>query len=249
MVRMTNCSMGSLKPVARIQWIAGWSRLGIDHTFDDSGRINSTHAEVGPSRFITFHGILDGQTTIEDQRQASVQRENVRHGDEGGVLAERVAGVGTAAGDQTAGSHVLEDGLFHQGEGRLRELRRKQQSKLRPEGIGVGLFCHRLEDRCLMPFPVIVRCLVLERHVVLSDLPAPQAAEIDDQLLGVILDDLGDFEACGCQRPDTIMRALTADAYRRSPGRNCRQSPRLSWPRDFSRRDPCPSPFAGCPGP
>ncbi|KAK1253167.1 LOW QUALITY PROTEIN: hypothetical protein MKX08_004354 [Trichoderma sp. CBMAI-0020] len=131
--------------------------------------VDGAHGVVGSTAGVTLDGHLHRQATVEDDRHQTLNGHDLCQGSQGRVFSQRVAGKGAVSGDESLGLHVLEAGLFHQRQGGLNSLR-----------LDGAIGSHRLESH---------------GHVVLADRLTPGATKVHSELLGVVLDDVGDGEA------------------------------------------------------
>ena len=107
-----------------------------------------------------------------------------------------MTGEGAVALNDTLVTHVLEGGLLHKGKSGLSELCGGQKTSRRAVGVGAGVLVDLLKDLLGLDASIGSHSLEGHRHVVLADGLAASATEVDGELVGVVLDNVGDGEAC-----------------------------------------------------
>ena len=162
----------------------------------DTRGVDSAHGVVGAALLVTLHSDLHGQTTVEHNGDKRLDGHNLSHGSQSTVLSERVTGEGAVALNDTLVTHVLEGGLLHKSKGGLSELCGGEKTGGRAVGVGAGVLVDLLEDLLGLDASVGSHSLESHRHVVLANGLAASATEVDGELVGVVLDNVGDGETC-----------------------------------------------------
>lgn len=162
----------------------------------DTRGVDCAHGVVGATGLVTLDSDLHGQTAVEDDGDKRLDGHDLGHGGQGAVLSERVTGEAAVALDNTLVTHVLERGLLHKCKGGLSELRGGQKTSGRAVGVRAGGLVDLLEDLLGLDAAVGGHRLEGHGHVVLTDGLAASATEVDCELVGVVLDNVGDCETC-----------------------------------------------------
>lgn len=158
----------------------------------DSRRVDSSHAVVGSSLFVTLDSNLHGQATIEHHRNQAFNRHDFSDRGKRRIFSQGVAGERAISLDETLGTHILEAGLLHQGQSWLSELSSRQKTGRRPVGVGGGIFMNLLEDLLRLDRTISVDRFKGHSHVILADGLALGTTEVDGELLRIILDNVDD---------------------------------------------------------
>ena len=162
----------------------------------DTRGVDSAHGVVGATSLVTLDSDLHGKTAVEDDGDERLDGHDLGHGGQGTVLSERVTSEAAVALDNTLVTHVFERGLLHKCKGGLSELRGREKTGGRAVGVRAGVLVDLFEDLLGLDATIGGHGLEGHRHVVLTDGLATSATEVNRELVGVVLDNVGDGEAC-----------------------------------------------------
>ncbi|KAI6759681.1 hypothetical protein HG530_010361 [Fusarium avenaceum] len=165
----------------------------------DAAGVDSAHGVVGSASGITLDGNLHGKTSVEHDRHQTLNGHDLCKGSQGRVFTERVTGEGAVVGHKSLGLHVLEAGLLHQGKGGLRELSGREKTSRGAVGVRGSSLINALEDLLRLDATIGGNSLEGHRDVVLADGLTTRSTEVDGELLGVVLHNVGDGETVGVQ--------------------------------------------------
>ncbi|TFA99144.1 hypothetical protein CCMA1212_009009 [Trichoderma ghanense] len=161
----------------------------------DAAGVDGAHGVVGAAGGITLDGNLHRQTTVEDDRHQRLNGHDVRQSSKRRVFTQRVTSERAVPGNKSLGLHVLEAGLLHQGQGRLGELRGRQETGGRSVGVGTvpDLLGHRAAAIEIHTHALLLRTLSgkdIGRHGLLHLGLAQQNLLLRLRVDGLELDDL-----------------------------------------------------------
>lgn len=161
----------------------------------DARGVNRTHAVVGAAGFVAFDGDLHGQAAVEDDGDEGLDGHDVREGRESGVFAQRVPSETAVALHEAFGAHVFETGFFHEREGWLGELGCGEEAGGGAVGVGGCAVVDFFEDLFGFDGSVGTDGFEGHLHVVLTNGFSARTTEVDCELFGIVLHDVGDCEA------------------------------------------------------
>jgi hypothetical protein len=161
----------------------------------DTRRVDGAHGVVGAALLVTLDGDLHGQTAVEHDGDEGLDGHDLGHGGQSTVLSKRVTSECAVALNDTLVTHILERGLLHKCKGGLSELRRREETGGGAVGVRAGVLVDLLENLLRLDASVGGYCLESHGHVVLADGLATSATEVNGELVGVVLDNVGDGKA------------------------------------------------------
>ncbi|RUP46911.1 LOW QUALITY PROTEIN: hypothetical protein BC936DRAFT_146379 [Jimgerdemannia flammicorona] len=161
----------------------------------DTARVDSDHTIVGSAKGIALDSGLHGHTAVEDNIDQGFNGQHIADGSQGGVLTKGVTSERAVLLDQSLGAHVFESRFLHQREGRLRELRGRQETAGGLEGVKSGALVDIGEQWHSFGRAVGFHHIVCHAHIVLADGITLRTAEVDRLLFGIVADDLQNGEA------------------------------------------------------
>lgn len=161
----------------------------------DTRGVDGAHGVVGTALLVTLDSDLHSETAIEHDGDKRLDGHDLGHGSQGTVLSKGVTGEAAVALDDTLLAHVLERGLLHKCKGRLSELRGREKTSRRAVGVRACALVDLLEDLLGLDATVGGNSLEGHGHVVLTDSLTTSATEVNGELVGVVLDNVGNGEA------------------------------------------------------
>ena len=156
----------------------------------DSRWVHGTHAVVGTPLFVALDGDLHREAAVEYDCDQALDGHDFGQGCKGRVLAERMPCKAAVTLHQAFGAHVLEAGLFHEGESGLGKLGSGEQAGRRAVGVGGCILIDFLEDLLRLDGAVRIDGLKRHGHVILADGFATRATKMNREFFGIVFDNI-----------------------------------------------------------